>query len=452
MHYQSLPASAETLSTNRRAGESASASRTLTLSNATANVNASIQRWDLLLACVAGYILIAVGRVHQLFPALEGLRPAILTGLLAIGLYVMDRAASRRLARIWVLPTKSVLALFAWMVLSVPGSLWPGNSFSLVFDNFAKTALMYVVVAGAVRDVHDVERLAAAYLAGATIYAGVVLSRFELGSGDAWRLGHLYYYDANDFATFVVSALPLGLYFAYTARRSSTRLLALMALLVLTVVFVHTGSRGGFLALVAVCGFVLLRYKAISTGWRVSAFVLVALLLTATASEQYWRQMATIFSDADYNHTEETGRLQIWQRGVGYMLQYPVLGVGPGNFQTAEGRLSPLAVRQEFGRGVRWNAAHSSFIQVGAELGVVGLLLFVTLIASAFAALRQVRRAASPHAPAVPAELTQALVAALLGFVVGAFFLSLAYSEMLYTLVALAVGLQKVSNGRSACA
>lgn len=38
-----------------------------------------------------------------------------------------------------------------------------------------------------------------------------------------------------------------------------------------------------------------------------------------------------------------------------------------------------------------------------------------------------------------------ALTAALLGFVVGAFFLSLAYSEMLYTLVALAAGLQKVT-------
>src|SRR5688572_13947020 len=34
-------------------------------------------RWDLLLVCVAGYILIAVGRVHQLFPVLDSLRPAI---------------------------------------------------------------------------------------------------------------------------------------------------------------------------------------------------------------------------------------------------------------------------------------------------------------------------------------------------------------------------------------
>ena len=37
-------------------------------------------------------------------------------------------------------------------------------------------------------------------------------------------------------------------------------------------------------------------------------------------------------------------------------------------------------------------------------------------------------------------------MASLLGFVVGAFFLSLAYAEMFYTLVALAVGLHKVTG------
>ncbi|HEY6359506.1 MAG TPA: O-antigen ligase family protein [Vicinamibacterales bacterium] len=405
--------------------------------------------WDPLLACVAGYILVAVGRVHQLFPVLQTARPAILAGLFAIALYVSDRHASRRSDLLWVRPTKLLVALLVWMTLSVPGSLSPGDSFGLVFDNFVKTVLMYVVVAGAVRDVRDVERLSGVYLAAATVYACVVLSRFELGSGDAWRLGRLYYYDANDFATFIVSALPLGLYFAHAGRRQSVRLAAAMALLVLTVAFVRTGSRGGFIALVAVGGFVLLRYRAIAAGWRVSTFVLAALLLVATASDEYWKQMGTILSDSDYNQTDESGRLQIWQRGMGYMLQHPVLGVGPGNFQMAEGTLSPFADRQQFGIGVRWNAAHSSLVQVGAELGLVGLVLFVTLIASAFGALRRVTRGHGSRPADCDAELTQALTASLFGFVVGAFFLSLAYSEMLYTLIALAVGLQKVTTRRA---
>jgi multisubunit Na+/H+ antiporter MnhC subunit len=39
--------------------------------------------------------------------------------------------------------------------------------------------------------------------------------------------------------------------------------------------------------------------------------------------------------------------------------------------------------------------------------------------------------------------LAQALTGALIGFAVGAFFLSLAYTDALYTLVALAAGLRR---------
>jgi O-antigen ligase len=240
--------------------------------------------------------------------------------------------------------------------------------------------------------------------------------------------------------------MPFALYLLLAARRTLSRALAAIALAVLTLAFVYTGSRGGFIALVSVGIFVLVRYGSIPLRWRLTAPAIVAVVVLATASDQYWRQMTTILSDADYNRTEETGRLQIWERGVGYMLQYPVLGVGPANFQAAEGRLSPHAERQQFGIGVRWNAAHNTFIQVGAELGIPGLILFVAIIASTFAAIgRAARSRSSRRLQATREQLTQALTASLIGFLVGAFFLSLAYSEMFYTLVALAVGLQKVT-------
>jgi len=406
---------------------------------------------DLLLASVAGYILTSVGRVHQLFPQLGILRPAILTGVVAIGLWIFDRHASRRSTRLIVPTTKYLLAFLLWMALSVPGSISPGNSFILLFDSFIKTVLMYFVVAGSVRQVRDVERLAMVYLISATVYAGVVLSRFDLGAGDAWRLGHLYYYDANDFGTFAVSAMPLALYGVLAGRRTMSRVLAAIALAVLTLGFVYSGSRGGFIALVAVGAFVVVRYEGIRLRWRISGPALVAVVLLATASDQYWQQMSTIVSDADYNRTEESGRLQIWQRGIGYMLQNPTFGVGAGNFQAAEGTLSPYAERQQFGIGVRWNAAHNSLVQVGAELGIPGLILFLAIIASTFVALsRAARNRRSLRPQCRGAQLTQALTASWIGFLVGAFFLSLAYSEMFYTLVALAVGLQKVTRSGSA--
>jgi hypothetical protein len=76
--------------------------------------------WDPLLVCVAAYILIAVGRIHQLFPALQALRPAILAGLVAIGLYLVAAHRNQRAALLWVPPTKWLIALLVWMMLAVP--------------------------------------------------------------------------------------------------------------------------------------------------------------------------------------------------------------------------------------------------------------------------------------------------------------------------------------------
>ena len=399
---------------------------------------ASDLKWDALLLCIAGYILTSVGRVHQLFGFLEPLRPGILTGLVAILLFLFDPLPQRSARHLAVPTTRWLVALFVWMLLSLLFALNLGNAFEQVFDNFLKTVLMYVVVVSSVRGVRDVERLALTYVVGTAVYSAVVMSRFEVGSGAAWRLGHLYYYDANDFATLAVTAIPLALYVVLSAPRPLVRAAAARSIAVLIPGFLRSGSRGGFIAFVVMLAFLVMRYRGIPLRVRLAVAAAVAIAFLAFATDKYWDQMTTIGSDTDYNMTEESGRINIWRRGVGYMVDNPVFGVGPNNFPVAEGTLSPFAARARMGRGVRWNAAHNSYVQAGAELGIPGLLLFLTVIASTLLALRRTGRHGG-------GALSSALTASLLGFVVGAFFLSLAYSEMLYTLVALAIGLQKVT-------
>src|SRR6266576_3318581 len=334
--------------------------------------------WDLLLVCVAAHIANYVDRVPQLFPVLLPLKLPLLAKLLAIGLYLLHHPGQRRSALLRSPMTTCVLGLLLWGGLSVPGALYQGLAFR-AWTDFAWTVVMFLVVAGSIRSTRDVERLRLVYFGVTVLYTMVVLSRFQLGAD--WRLGDLYYYDANDFATLIVSAMPFGLYIVLAQRRPLLRLLAVLGLAVLAVGLTRSGSRGGFLALLAVVAFSL-------------------------------------------------------------------LGFGISNFQVAEGTIAPKARLRERGLGVRWQAAHNSFIQVGAELGTPGLLLFIALFATAFASLRRVARharGAEPPAPDV-ARLAQTLMAALVGFVVGAFFLSLAYTDMLYTLAALVVGLRKVAS------
>src|SRR5207245_2469273 len=107
------------------------------------------------------------------------------------------------------------------------------------------------------------------------------------------------------------------------------RLGSALGLGVLATAFVRSGSRGGFLAIVAVSLFVFFGYTTIRTQWRVLGMVVIAAVFVATASDRYWTQMRTIVSpEQDYNLTSETGRLQLWRRGIGYMFKHPVLGVG----------------------------------------------------------------------------------------------------------------------------
>ena len=411
-------------------------------------VSAPDRSWDLLLICVAGYIATAVGRIHELFPALMVLRPTFVAAALATGVYIVHQAGPRRIERLRAPTTTYVMALLLWVALSVPGALYPGMAFNLLTEIFIKTVVLYLLIVGSVRGFRDVERLAFTYFAVAALYAATVLMRFDVGGGSDWRLGSLYYYDTNDFATYAVTALPLGLYFMFGRHPLPQRLLSAVGIALLAVGFVRSGSRGGFLAIIAVALFILFGFETIRARWRVLGMGLVAAIFVATASDRYWSQMRTIVvGDRDYNRTSETGRWQIWRRGIGYMLQHPVLGVGAYNFPVAEGTISPLAKRQAYGIGVRWSAAHNSFIQIGAELGLPGLFFLVAVIATAFVALRSVVRGQGrePVKSRGPPQLAQALTGSLIGFGVGAFFLSLAYHEMAYAVLALAVALRKVT-------
>lgn len=405
--------------------------------------------WDLLLACVAIYIATSLGRLHQLFPVLNLFKPVLLATVLAIGLYLLQQYGQRRIGLLNSSTTTCLLGLVVWGALSVPFALNQGIAFQFWID-LARTVLMTLVIAGCVRNARDLSRLMVVYFGVTVLYTGVVLSRFQLGGGENWRLGRLYDYDANDLATLIVSAMPFGLYFMLGQRRPLVRIVAATGLATLAVGLIRSGSRGGFLALLAVAMFALLGFTAIPARARVTGLVAILALVLTMASDRYWKQMQTILDPhEDYNLTSEEGRVKVWKRGLGYMIDHPVLGVGGQNFGVAEGTISPLAKQQERGIGVRWGAAHNTFLQVGAELGLPGLLLFIGVIVTAFRSLRRVTRVAARDGPAAAnlSRFAQTLTAALIGFVTGSFFLSLAYHDILYTLVAFTLALARIARG-----
>src|SRR2546425_8273199 len=95
--------------------------------------------WDLLLVCVATYLATTVGRVHQLFPLLLPLKPALVSAVLAIALYILQQAGPRRIDSLRSSTTTYLLLLLLWVALSMPGALHQGMAFELLTGSFVKT-------------------------------------------------------------------------------------------------------------------------------------------------------------------------------------------------------------------------------------------------------------------------------------------------------------------------
>jgi O-antigen ligase len=368
----------------------------------------------------------------------------VLATLVAVLVFAMDRDPRRRLSSLNQPVVRATLGIAALVMLSIPGSLYPGDSLQFLLKDLLRTVALMLLVTASVRGLADLRRLAWLQIAGVTLFAAVIVARSQMGSDG--RLLAAAYYDVNDLATLIVCTLPLALYLWRWSDGRWARLLVTASAVLLMVTLVKTGSRGGLVGFLAVAAYVLLRFPALSRAKRLGAVALLAILLVALANDRYFERMRTILHpETDYNWSSrsETGRMEVWKRGIGYMVSHPVLGVGARAFPVAEGTLAPEAVlRKPYGRGFKWSVAHNSFIEVGAEIGVLGLALFVALFRGAFRALSRIRRGPGGEA----AFLAQALAASLVGFAVTAFFLSQEYSAYFYTLLGMIVALARIAH------
>jgi O-antigen ligase len=405
---------------------------------------------DVLLYVLALMTFSYVWRVHSVVPVLGKLKFALIVGVLALGLFVIDQHPARKLVRVKSPLLSVVLALFAVTIASVPGALYVGKSAEYLALEIVPNVLFTVILAAAVRSIRDIEWLMKANVLGGFIFAFLT---FQYREGRGGRLGGYAYYDANDFALMLVCTLPFLIYFMRRDTRGWFRLFALVSFGLFVFLIMKTGSRGGFVGFLAVITYALLRYRAIPARVRVGAAVGACALLIVVGSQEYWATMRTLLEpQQDYNWSgnSPTGRMEVWKRGVGYMIANPVLGVGVRNFPQAEGRSEIAQRRLAVGAGWKWSVAHNAFVETGAELGVIGLGLFVALFVYSFRYLGEKRARAPADGGGDPrmAALKQTFVGALVGFVVCAVFVSAQYFSLLYFLLGLVIGLAKLDRTR----
>jgi O-antigen ligase len=265
--------------------------------------------------------------------------------------------------------------------------------------------------------------------------------------------------NSNDLALNMVAILPLALAFVFRRVSLVRRVIALACAGLMFMTIVASQSRSGSLGLGAaliVMAVLTLRRKP----GLVAAGVIVAILALPMLPDSYWTRLSSI-TNAEKDATgSRTARSILLRESWNAFLDRPLTGVGAGQFKNYE----------PDGRVEAWHETHNAILQVAAELGLLGLLIFLFLLYRALYAPVQTRhllkrfgpgrrRGSATSPDSLPpgeqeflAAHAAAMSAALVGWFVCSLFASVAYHWTLYYLMALAIGPREYLVDRLAAA
>jgi len=207
----------------------------------------------------------------------------------------------------------------------------------------------------------------------------------------------------------------------------------ILALMPVTAAMVVLGasSRGGQLALAV--QLLLMFYKQI---FRIKTLIPVIILFAAVfhflPEEQKQR-----FSESGTDKTSQQ-RLNYWKGGWEMLNDHPVLGVGYYNF--------PPYFNEHYRDLVLYEHAqlpHNILVQVGADLGYLGLFVYAMLIANSFFSAQQLKKVPR-DGPDLMARLPWAFNVSILGFLVAGQFVSVVYYPFLWIHLAIIVALRNI--------
>jgi len=206
----------------------------------------------------------------------------------------------------------------------------------------------------------------------------------------------------------VLFTLILPFFFVNLNLKSSKfkKLLALMFLVPLLLAIWTTGSRGGFLATLAIFGAYFLYLSNISFSTIIKVSILGTVIFMMAPS--HLTQMK------DDNRSAQH-RVDMWMRGLDMIETNPLFGVGKGNYINYTGRL----------------IAHNSFIEIMSETGSPGILLWVALLYFSFKTIRAyVKIENDPK----KINISIALAISLIGYLASSFFVTLEYETLYFML------------------
>lgn len=206
-------------------------------------------------------------------------------------------------------------------------------------------------------------------------------------------------------ALFLVPALACTVYSVNRIQR----LLALLLGLLLTLLLYLSQSRGAQLGvLLSIPFFTLLANRRWLWLWIPLGVLALAAVLIFPDS-----LTALLFAGSSNAVSTLQGRQELWSRALYLIQDFPFTGVGMGAPETVINTLYPMLT---INRDLSWLHVHNTYLQMAAEMGVVGLIAWLAWLFSV--GVVGIKQAATPHAATVHRSLALGLTGSWLVFLV----------------------------------
>jgi len=401
------------------------------------------------IVALTAFLFLTYSRVTDVF--LGNLYLPLIASLIAllttIGTGGLARALTSR-AGIW-------LSIFTiWLVLCVPFSFWPGGSTDFLINQWSKSFLVFVIVAGTVRTVKHC-RAAMYAIAGATVVIVVMCATIGTVSAEGRLVvGEGVLSNPNDLAQLLLMGVPFLLLMAMRRGRVPfKRSVAAICIGGVLLVTAATGSRGALTALACLIVVMFMNFSWGSKGKLLGILVLLIPVLVLSLSTGQRQRYLTIFggepeATADVSAIESTQqRLFLLKQSIQMTLTHPLFGVGPGVFQAASAHES-----EDEGERAAWRETHNTYTQISSEAGVIALGCYLAAFFGCLSRIRFIHQSARAVRLTELEEISYCLWLSLISFATTSFFNSVAYNVYFPTLAGLAVALGRAAQAELASA
>jgi O-antigen ligase len=343
--------------------------------------------------------------------------------------------------------TKLMFGLTVCIVLSIPFSVWRLGSLRILTGGWINQVFLFIGLASMLASVRDCRKAISAIAWGVLV---ISLLALRIGESDNGRLfmSQGKFSNPNDLAQAILFGLPGWWLIIKRSRSPVMRLVAFASVVVIMMTFTKTASRGGFTGLVVLILVYFWRSSSsgkvkiafVMTLTMVAALLLVPKSIKARLTTLSSEDLQVEWTDPEYTAglrsavaSTQSRKVMLW-RSLILTARHPFFGVGAGMFPTAENDYA----RSLGERKGSWLGTHNSYTQISSEIGIPGLILYLTILITCLKESRRVYKVTAGNLQfAEIGDMAICLNYMVLSFMITALFSSVAFMNFVPILAGL---------------